>query len=467
MPSTSANTNASAVSQQNPSHILIARSSTGLSPTETLTTPATASGIFPPPSSSPPWVLHEVSLGSSGEDGLESTEGEDGAGSSIEVDETFAGTAGSRWPGTVKIVVESTTFWAHKEILVFASPFFDAALSGSWSETNARPVSMSSIITIQQTPTSEIDLTRNLETTTQTGNHSSSSSREGGDELEGPATASEGEEEEVRTPSANDIFSLREEEERNAARSSSLAMLQGNRSTAASTGLGPSSAGKASASRSPKKKGRRRSRVPEGFIILKEERATIFHDFLKFVYPHLECTITWKNVEGLMNISDKLCVPSLQNACLQFLLSHAAGKPIKAMRIAEIFGQEELYRESNRFVLENPHGWSDEEMNTLSKDTLLKLEKRRNWFLERVLKLGTVSIAKEYQCCTTCPDPATCARLLEEKWKAGYHALFRFGPAQPSMVFRYLRSLEGVSPPLALTHLSCQMHARTWVEHRR
>lgn len=166
-----------------------------------------------------------------------------------------------------------------------------------------------------------------------------------------------------------------------------------------------------------------------------------------------------------MNISDKLCVPSLQNACLQFLLSHAAGKPIKAMRIAEIFGQEELYRESSRFVLENPHGWSDEEMNTLSKDTLLKLEKRRNWFLERVLKLGTVSIAKEYQCCTTCPDPATCARLLEEKWKAGYHALFRFGPAQPSMVFRYLRSLEGVSPPLALTHLSCQMHARTWVEH--
>jgi hypothetical protein len=40
------------------------------------------------------------------------------------------------------------------------------------------------------------------------------------------------------------------------------------------------------------------------------------------------------------------------------------------------------------------------------------------------------------------------------------------GPAQPSMVFRYLRSLEGVSPPLALTHLACQTHAKTWVEHR-
>lgn len=146
-----------------------------------------------------------------------------------------------------------------------------------------------------------------------------------------------------------------------------------------------------------------------------------------------------------MNLSDKLCVPSLQKACLDFLLSHAAGKPIKAMRIAEIFGHEELYRESSRsasafhstrscrlldprrFVLDNPHGWSEEEMNTLSKDTLLKLEKRRNWFLERVLKLGTVSIAKEYQCCATCPDPGVCAKMLEDRWRAGYHALFRFG----------------------------------------
>lgn len=40
---------------------------------------------------------------------------------------------------------------AHKEILYFASPFFEAALSGHWSETG-RPHSMSSIITISQPP---------------------------------------------------------------------------------------------------------------------------------------------------------------------------------------------------------------------------------------------------------------------------------------------------------------------------
>ena len=89
-----------------------------------------------------------------------------------------------------------------------------------------------------------------------------------------------------------------------------------------------------------------------------------------------------------MNISHKLHVPALQNECLTFLLTHAAGRPIKAMRIAELFDEEELYRESSRFVLDNPGGWSEEEMGTLSQSTLLKLEKRRvcvrqvaNWAL--------------------------------------------------------------------------------------
>jgi len=152
----------------------------------------------------------------------------------------------------------------------------------------------------------------------------------------------------------------------------------------------------------------------------------------------------------------------LQRECLTFLLTHAAGKPIKALRIAELFGEEELYREASRFVLDNPGGWSEHELNTLSKETLLKLEKRRNWFLERVLKLGLTMIAKEYQCCPTCPDSLVCARLLEDKWRQAYHSVFRFGPPQPSMVFRYLRMLEGVSPPLTLTQTACQASAKAF-----
>lgn len=105
-------------------------------------------------------------------------------------------------------------------------------------------------------------------------------------------------------------------------------------------------------------------------------------------------------------------------------------------------------------------------MSSLAQETLLKLEKRRNWFLERVLKIGLTSVSKEYQCCASCPEPATCARLLEEKWRQAYHAVFRFGPPQPSMVYRYLRQLEGVSPPLSLTHLACQTTAKAFIATR-
>lgn len=50
---------------------------------------------------------------------------------------------------------------AHKEVLFFASPFFEAALSGNWSETGpGRPPSMSSVITISQPPSVPGDRTR-------------------------------------------------------------------------------------------------------------------------------------------------------------------------------------------------------------------------------------------------------------------------------------------------------------------
>jgi len=145
----------------NPSHLLIARHSRGpnnpiaslSSPTETHTA---AAGVFRS-SGSPPWVLQ----------GYESDDivSELNIEEPIVLHETF--TKHARFPGTVKIVVESTTFWfatifiassplttpfrAHKEVLYFASPFFEAALSGHWSETG-RPLSMSSVITISQPP---------------------------------------------------------------------------------------------------------------------------------------------------------------------------------------------------------------------------------------------------------------------------------------------------------------------------
>ncbi|KAG6813639.1 hypothetical protein H0H92_008875 [Tricholoma furcatifolium] len=466
----------------NPSHILIARNSRGTNnPSASLSSPtethAAASGVFRS-SGSPPWLLQEcetddiVSELSMGDDGEEA----------IEIDETF--TKNSRFPGTVKIVVESTTFWAHKEVLFFASPFFEAALSGNWSETGpGRPPSMSSVITISQPPTVPGDKSKaKAETSTEMTFAPMDSDLDPSLDFiseHDPAPTSESEDEITSGSELGASSPLPDKVVH--ARNSSLAKLQGSDDTIDKSGQSH----RASVERSFPRRNRL-AQGPDAVIVLKEERASTFHDFLKYVYPHLDCTITWNNVESLMNISHKLCVPPLQRECLTFLLTHAAGKPIKALRIAELFDEEELYREASRFVLDNPGGWLEEEMATLSPETLLKLEKRyltlfpqyvieglkevserRTWFLERVLKLGLTMVAKEYQCCSTCPDSPTCARLLEEKWKQAYFAVFRFGPPQPSMVFRYLRMLEGVSPPLSLTQTACQASAKAFTATRK
>ncbi|KAI0085061.1 hypothetical protein BDY19DRAFT_967807 [Irpex rosettiformis] len=438
----------------NPSHILIARNSRGHNsqPSASLSSPiethAAAAGIFRSGGlvSPPPW---EGQAGESSTDvdaTSELSSADEFEEEPIELDETFTRTG--KLPGNVKIVVQGTTFWAHKEVLYFASPFFEAALSGNWAETSGgRPQSVSSIITISQPP----------HVATPDG-HVEKTLAELSQEIE----IVEATDDEFEADVEGDGTDL-EDAEKTKAREASLQQLQSNASSPSSSYKGKWKVLEIDSHLRPRSRVTRHGKhAPDAVIVLKEEKAATFHDFLRYVYPHLVCTITWNNVEGLMNISHKLTVPSLQRECLTFLLTHAAGKPIKAMRIAELFEEEELYRESSRFVLDNPGGWPDQELSTLSPETLLKLEKRRTWFLERVLKLGLTQIAKEYQCCSTCPDPPTCARLLDEKWRQAYQAVFRFGPCQPSIVFRYLRTLEAVTPPLSLTHLSCQTHAKAF-----
>lgn len=93
----------------NPSHILMARNSRGLNninPSASLSSPtethAAAAGIFR--SSGSPRLLEECESDDLVTE-LSLYDSEEG----IEMDETF--TRKGRFPGTVKIVVESTTFW--------------------------------------------------------------------------------------------------------------------------------------------------------------------------------------------------------------------------------------------------------------------------------------------------------------------------------------------------------------------
>ncbi len=78
----------------------------------------------------------------------------------------------------------------------------------------------------------------------------------------------------------------------------------------------------------------------------------------------------------LISLADKLVIPALTTACHAFLFTHAAGRPIKTMEIAETYGLGDLYLEGSRFVLDNMGSWEPEELAALSKDTAVKLHAR-------------------------------------------------------------------------------------------
>jgi hypothetical protein len=105
----------------------------------------------------------------------------------------------------------------------------------------------------------------------------------------------------------------------------------------------------------------------EAVVELREESASAFQDFLFWAYPHLECKVTWTNVEDvsgpaverpfadnhkLLALSAKLLVPALQKLCEHFLMTHASGRPVMALSLAEQHGNPDLFREASRFVLD-------------------------------------------------------------------------------------------------------------------
>lgn len=181
----------------------------------------------------------------------------------------------------------------------------------------------------------------------------------------------------------------------------------------------------------------------------------------------LDLLVTWYNIFPLFSFSDKFEVPHLRKACVTFLRAALAGRPIEAMALAERHGLEDVYREASRHVLENMPSWEPEELEILSSDTLLRLERRRTWFLERLLKLGLARPARDYECHAACPDRQNCARLLQERWRSQYANAFKFVPPQPSIIWRHLRELETGSASIVTTApimSACQSSSKAWVQ---
>lgn len=162
---------------------------------------------------------------------------------------------------------------AHREILVFASPFFEAALSGDWSETrpDARRQSMSSVITISQPPSNPADKsTRETEMT-----FTPTDPDMNPDDLDIEDLSLDIDSEMSERESESDSNTCVDTDTKEEKRRESLKILEGK----------DEKASQRKKSLSKKLKNKKASPAADAIIVLKEEKASIFHDFLKFVYP--------------------------------------------------------------------------------------------------------------------------------------------------------------------------------------
>jgi hypothetical protein len=154
------------------------------------------------------------------------------------------------WHLVAHAFVWGRLFRAHKEVLYFASPFFEAALSGDWAETGGgRPKSTSSVITISQPPSIPGEGPMN-ETTEMKFTHESDGEESGSDVVH----------------SSQDEKSVVDANVKELARGESLSKLQGGSGSALSANETPLGA--------PRGR-RRRSNGPDATITLREERVSL------------------------------------------------------------------------------------------------------------------------------------------------------------------------------------------------
>lgn len=415
----------------------------------------------------------------------------------LEIHPTFR--ADASYPGRILLRADGREWYVHEDILRFSSPFFQSLLSGGWSETEpySHSESPSDWESDKDEPRRGSYMTaRTLDDEPQNRTHGSVGGEHGLDPDQihesndapsppEPSTTTL----ETTVPQAGSVDFPENVKERMEALATPPGSIRGAQASDSMSTLVPrppvARANTTSSLATPKRAKLHRRRtsplfrrplhlrvpkthpaptekeeLPQGIkavIDLPYEKALTVQQFLLFIYPHTKINITWLDVEGLLAFSDKVGNTYLFQDAADFLREALAARPIAAMRMAETHRLPDIYREASRHVLDHWHDWARSELDTLSPQTLLRLERKRSWFLERLLKLGLTCPMRDFECHPSCPDAQACARTLQERWERGYRACLASGPPQPSAVWRYLREEMGPARDGA-----CAQAARDW-----
>jgi len=197
---------------------------------------------------------------------------------------------------------------AHREVLYFASPFFQAALSGSWRETG-RPSSMSSVVTISHgrdqfrggfAPTAPLDHDQQ-DVSSDTASDSSSPV-----EVEHPAGS--GSEASTSGASESEPEEDGDAEHKAGERKASLSKLRGPTEGPAcnSKGKGKATDPRTRCSQGPRAitKKRRKKQDQDAVIVLQEERVT----YLSSLLPAISLVAVFRPISFM--ISSNTCIHS-------------------------------------------------------------------------------------------------------------------------------------------------------------
>lgn len=241
--------------------------------------------------------------------------------------------------GTVRIRVEATHFFVHREVLILASPFFESVITGGWKETEPRPPKKAG-------PAQ--DGAAEPGAHTRAGTDCAARSSDSPDASREPFEAAQPTADQHPEPTADtDSVASPVLPEDDANRTPRLptphiaAPRPPSPPVSEVDAVAPSLTASyiSSIVDDDDESDDDDDGVGEEDVVcrlrLVEEKALSFQALLCHLYPRLECLISWNNVGDLCRMASKLDLPSLRNACIAFLLPSAAGKPVEGMRIAE------------------------------------------------------------------------------------------------------------------------------------
>ncbi|CAH1761861.1 14632_t:CDS:1 [Entrophospora sp. SA101] len=137
-------------------------------------------------------------------------------------------------------------------------------------------------------------------------------------------------------------------------------------------------------------------------IDLRDDASDDIEKLLSFLYPNTFFEISWADVANLLRLADKYIVDTLNSGCVSFLKRSYEDEPLKALKLAEIYMIDSVYKESSKLVIDKFEQFFydgpvlNNNLQGLSRRTQLKLQVQRQQYIEGLNKLFCDTVDRRF-----------------------------------------------------------------------